>query len=84
MMDKNASNQSGGSFSANSFSTYPTSRVSKVTSITREFDEDGNLVKEVETVTEYERTPVYPNPYPQPAWQNPVISYTTNGSPNSN
>lgn len=65
-------------------STYSTTRVSKVTSITREFDEDGNLVKEVETITEYEReTPYYPS-YPQQPWQQPIVSYTTNWPYESN
>jgi hypothetical protein len=56
------------------------STIRKVTSIEREFDEDGRVVKETETITEYVDTPSYPAyPYPyQPTWAKPVESRVTN------
>lgn len=46
------------------------SNISRVTVIEREFDSEGNLIKEIETVTEYEK-PSYFNPYVYP--NTPVI-----------
>jgi len=50
--------------------------ITKFTQIVREFDEDGNLVKETETITEYDKG-YQPVPYsPYPGYPNPYI-YST-------
>ena len=55
--------------------TYTYGSVRKLTNIVREFDEEGRLVKETETITEYTPTQYYPNyPY-QSQW---VSGYTIN------
>lgn len=49
--------------------------ITKVTNITREYDEDGNLVKETETITEYEKQYVPYAPYPTyPTY--PYVTYS--------
>lgn len=59
----------------------PMNRVRKVTSIVREFDDEGNMVKETETITEYsESVPPYypPSPYQPVSPYQPFVSYTRN------
>lgn len=63
-----------------SYSVGGTGRVKTVTVRTMEYDKDGNLVKETETITEYEQVAVPYSPYPNPI--NPyTISWQANTSP---
>jgi hypothetical protein len=85
-IDKNASNQSGGSFSSeglvagstvdgtllgcgtNGLYPYPTTTSSskktiRTTTTVREYNDEGKIVKETETVVEEETNPVYTTPY---------------------
>lgn len=51
--------------------------VKTVTVRTMEYDDNGNLVKETETITEYEKAQVAPFvPYQQPPYQYPLVTYT--------
>ena len=77
--DKNPSNQSGGSYtSGNQFITYPPAspRIKRVTVTESLYDENGNVIKETVTETEYVEaaTPPYnPNPW------NPYVWTSTSG-----
>ena len=53
--------------------------MSTVRTTTREYDADGHLVREIETVTTYPETPAYPRqtwPYPT-TWPYSPITWTS-------
>ena len=79
--DKNPSNSSSGSITANSFiTTSPTPKIKRVTVTETLYDEEGRVVKETTTETEYiEQSGWYqPAPYAPQPWQYPYVTYTTN------
>jgi hypothetical protein len=76
--DKNPSNSSSGSITSNSFITTSSSpRIKRVVVTETTYDEEGRVVKEVTTETEYTDGGTWYQPYSPQPWQYPYITYTT-------
>lgn len=76
--EKNPSNGSGGSYTANSiYTTSASPRIKRVTVTVYEYDKDGHVTKETCTETEYtDGGTWYQQTYPQPYIQ-PYVTWTS-------